>query len=121
MMSMTADVMDLDELNSGKRREGVFGAIYWWMVKFGFAIAGLLTGIIMSVVGFDASAATQTEGAITGLRIFYSGFPILGTLIAILLMRNYDLTEERANEVRSELDKRHAQKIDVAPLSLDES
>ena len=31
----------MDELDSGKRREGVFGAIYWWMVKFGFAIAGL--------------------------------------------------------------------------------
>ena len=39
MMSMTADVCDLDELNTGKRREGIFGAIYWWMVKFGFAIA----------------------------------------------------------------------------------
>jgi MFS family permease len=40
MMSMTADVCDLDELATGKRREGIFGAIYWWMVKFGFAIAG---------------------------------------------------------------------------------
>jgi len=31
MMSMTADVIDLDELSSGKRREGVFGAIYcYW-------------------------------------------------------------------------------------------
>jgi GPH family glycoside/pentoside/hexuronide:cation symporter len=40
MMSMTADVCDLDELKSGLRREGIFGAIYWWMVKFGFAIAG---------------------------------------------------------------------------------
>jgi glycoside/pentoside/hexuronide:cation symporter, GPH family len=48
MMSMTADVCDLDELATGKRREGIFGAIYWWMVKFGFAIAGLLSGAIMS-------------------------------------------------------------------------
>ncbi|MDP8268487.1 MAG: MFS transporter, partial [Candidatus Tenebribacter davisii] len=85
------------------------------------AIAGLLTGIIMSVVGFDASAATQTEGAITGLRIFYSGFPILGTLIAILLMRNYDLTEKRANEVRTELEKRHAQKLETKELNLEKS
>lgn len=68
---MTADVCDMDELTSGKRREGIFGAIYWWMVKFGFAIAGLLTGLIMSLVGFDASAATQTEGAVTGLRLFF--------------------------------------------------
>jgi GPH family glycoside/pentoside/hexuronide:cation symporter len=111
MMSMTSDVMDLDELNSGKRREGVFGAIYWWMVKFGFAIAGLLSGVIMSVVGFDASAATQPEHAITGLRIFYSGLPILGTSISILLMRNYDLTEKVANEVRAKLEARKNSKV----------
>jgi GPH family glycoside/pentoside/hexuronide:cation symporter len=38
MMSMTSDVLDIDELKTGKRREGVFGAIYWWMVKLGFAL-----------------------------------------------------------------------------------
>jgi GPH family glycoside/pentoside/hexuronide:cation symporter len=103
MMSMTADVCDMDELTSGKRREGIFGAIYWWMVKFGFAIAGLLTGIIMSSVGFDPSSPTQTEGAITGLRLFFSGIPILGTLIAMWVMRNYDLTEDKAKEIKDEL------------------
>lgn len=106
MMSMTADVIDLDELNTGKRREGVFGAIYWWMVKFGFAIAGLLSGVIMSAVGFDTQASVQPESAITGLRIFYSGVPILGTLISILLMRNYDMTEAKSNEIREALDRR---------------
>ncbi|MFZ9004512.1 MAG: MFS transporter, partial [Robiginitalea sp.] len=106
MMSMTADVIDLDELNTGKRREGIFGAIYWWMVKFGFAIAGLLSGAIMSLVGFDSAAAVQPEGAITGLRLFYSGLPIAGTLIAIYVMWNYDVTEERANEVRAALEER---------------
>ncbi len=109
MMSMTADVIDIDELNTGKRREGVFGAIYWWMVKFGFAIAGLLSGAIMSLVGFDPAIAEQSESAITGLRIFYSALPILGTLIALFAMRNYDLTEERSNEIRAELERRKKQ------------
>jgi GPH family glycoside/pentoside/hexuronide:cation symporter len=109
MMSMTADVCDMDELESGKRREGVFGAIYWWMVKFGFAIAGLLTGVIMSVVAFKAGAPTQPEGAVTGLRLFFSGVPIFGTLIAMWVMRNYDLTEEKAREIKKELDERKTQ------------
>ncbi len=108
MMSMTADVIDLDELTSGQRREGVFGAIYWWMVKFGFAIAGLLSGAIISMVGFDPNAVTQPEGAITGLRAFYSGIPIFGTLIAIFVMLKYDVTEETARETRKELDSRAA-------------
>jgi GPH family glycoside/pentoside/hexuronide:cation symporter len=108
MMSMTADVIDIDELNTGKRREGIFGAIYWWMVKFGFAIAGLLSGAILSFVGFNADLPVQPENAITGLRAFYSGLPILGTLIAIFVMRNYDVTEQRANEVRELLAARSA-------------
>jgi GPH family glycoside/pentoside/hexuronide:cation symporter len=109
MMSMTADVCDMDELESGKRREGVFGAIYWWMVKFGFAIAGLLTGVIMSVVAFKAGAPTQPEGAVTGLRLFFSGVPICGTLIAMLVMWNYDLTEKKAREIKAELVRRKGQ------------
>ena len=105
MMSMTSDVIDIDELNTGKRREGVFGAIYWWMVKFGFAIAGLLTGAIMTLVGFVPDAV-NSEASITGIRLFYSGLPILGTLGAMWIMRNYDLTEEKALEISAELARR---------------
>ena len=108
MMSMTADVCDLDELNTGKRREGIFGAIYWWMVKFGFAIAGLLSGLFMSWVGFTPDAASQPEGAVTGMRLFYTFFPIAGTLIAMWVMRNYDLTEAKANDVRKQLELKKA-------------
>ena len=106
MMSMTADVCDLDELATGKRREGIFGAIYWWMVKFGFAIAGLLSGAIMSFVAFTPGAATQPAGAVDGLRLFYSGVPIFGTLLAMWIMRDYDLDEARATEVHAELERR---------------
>ena len=106
MMSMTADVIDLDELETGKRREGSFGAIYWWMTKFGFAIAGGLTGTILTVVGFNSALDTQPESAITGLRLFFSGLPIAGTLIAMYVMRDYDVTEEKANEIRKELERR---------------
>lgn len=106
MMSMTADVIDLDELQTGQRREGIFGAIYWWMVKFGFAIAGGLTGTILTLVGFDSGIAVQSPEAITGLRLFFSGLPIVGTLIAIMIMWNYDVTEERANAIREQLEAR---------------
>ena len=107
MMSMTSDVIDLDELNTGKRREGIFGAIYWWMVKFGFAIAGALSGVILTIIGFqEGIASTDQESAIVGLRAFFSGFPILGTLIAMWIMRDYDLTEEKAIETSAKLAKR---------------
>ena len=110
MMSMTADVIDLDELTSGQRREGVFGAIYWWMVKFGFAIAGGLSGAIFSFIGFDTALEVQPESAIIGLRLFFSGLPILGTVIAMLIMRNYDISEERANEIKEQLKVQRAER-----------
>tara|TARA_R110002124_G_scaffold96537_2_gene241317 strand:+ start:1458 stop:3800 length:2343 start_codon:yes stop_codon:yes gene_type:complete len=111
MMSMTSDVIDLDELNTGKRREGIFGAIYWWMVKFGFAIAGALSGVILTVIGFqEGIPSTEQEGAIIGLRAFFSGLPILGTLFAMYIMRDYDITEKRALEISAELANRKIKK-----------
>jgi glycoside/pentoside/hexuronide:cation symporter, GPH family len=106
MMSMTADVCDIDELNTGRRREGILGAVYWWMVKFGNAFAGLLGGIIMSFVGFNPAAVT--ESAMTGLRLSYTVLPIIGVLGAIWIMWNYDVTEEQAANVRRQLEQRKA-------------
>jgi glycoside/pentoside/hexuronide:cation symporter, GPH family len=106
MMSMTSDVIDIDELNTGKRREGSLGAIYWWMVKFGTAVAGLLSGLILSLVAFKSNAATQTDETMFWLRIFFVGIPILGTLTAIWAMKDYDVDEAKALEVRDLLQKR---------------
>ncbi len=107
MMSMTGDILDMDELNSGQRREGVFGAIYWWMVKVGFAIAGGLSGAIIAFVGFNPELATvDQQGAVDGLHAFFCFFPMAGTILAILVMQGYDITEEKANATRAALDKR---------------
>lgn len=112
MMSMTADVIDIDELNTGKRREGTFGAIYWWMVKVGFAIAGALSGVIIWVVGFDSDLSTlEQQGAVDGLHAFFCFFPMLGTIAAMLIMRNYDVTEEKSREISAQLAKRKKNKL----------
>jgi GPH family glycoside/pentoside/hexuronide:cation symporter len=103
-MSMTADVIDIDELNTGKRREGIFGAIYWWMVKVGFAIAGALSGAIITFVGFDPDLATlDQQAAVDGLHAFFCFFPMAGTILAMFIMRNYSITEEKAQETKAAL------------------
>jgi GPH family glycoside/pentoside/hexuronide:cation symporter len=107
MMSMTADVIDIDELNTGKRREGTFGAIYWWMVKVGYAIAGALSGVIIWFVGFNSDLPTvDQQGAVNGLHAFFCFFPMVGTLFAMYIMKDYSIDEERANEIRTALDNR---------------
>ncbi len=103
MMSMTADVCDLDELNNGERREGMFGAVYWWMVKLGTALALLTSGIVLQAVGFDQSIDQQTTGTLINLRIADIIIPIVTAAMAILIVWKYDLTETKAHEIREAL------------------
>ncbi|WP_430813388.1 MFS transporter [Carboxylicivirga sp. RSCT41] len=103
MMSMTADVCDLDELNTGERREAMFGAVYWWMTKIGQSIAMFLSGVVLHYIGFNEDIKVQSAEAMTRLRIADIVIPIIFGIIAILVMKNYDLTEERANEIKDQL------------------
>ena len=109
MMSMTADVCDLDELNNGERREGMFGAVYWWMVKLGTALAMLTSGVVLQMVGFDESIQVQSVETLTNLRLADIIIPIIAALIAILLVWRYNITEERAHEIKEALVKRRAE------------
>lgn len=110
MMSMTADVCDLDELNNGMpRKEGTFGAIYWWMVKLGQGLALVLGGLVLKMVGFDQNAAQQTSETITNLRLADIIIPAFTAGLAILVMWKYDLTEEKAKEIKEELIRRRGE------------
>ena len=110
MMSMTADVCDLDELENGMpRKEGTFGAIYWWMVKLGQAIALVLGGLVLKVVGFDQNAATQTVEVMNNLRLADIIVPASTALLAIWVMWDYGLSEKRALEIKAELVERRGE------------
>lgn len=110
MMSMTADVCDLDELKNGMpRKEGTFGAIYWWMVKLGQALALVLGGLVLKLVGFDQNAATQTTETLMNLRIADIVIPAATAGLAIVVMWKYSLNEERAKEIKAELVKRRGE------------
>ncbi|MCB0558900.1 MAG: MFS transporter [Phaeodactylibacter sp.] len=107
MMSMTADVCDLDELDNGMpRKEGTFGAIYWWMVKLGQALALVLGGAVLKIVGFDQTLAQQTAETMTNLRIADIVIPAFTAGLAIWVMWSYSLTEERSREIKAELEAR---------------
>lgn len=110
MMSMTADVCDLDELRNGMpRKEGTFGAIYWLMVKIGQAIALVLAGAVLKFVGFEAGAATQTTEAMTNLRLADIIIPATTAALAILVMLKYDLDEQRVKKIKKELVERRGE------------
>jgi len=107
MMSMTADVCDLDELVNGMpRKEGTFGALYWWVVKLGQGLALVLGGLVLKIIGFDGNAATQSVDTLTNLRIADIIIPVVTAALAIWAMWKYDLSEERAKDIKAQLEER---------------
>ena len=120
MGSMISDVCDFDELETHQRREGVFGAIYWWMVKVGMALAGLLTGVLLKVSGFDvALGAAQSEDTLLMIRVFDVGIPIVTSLAALWIIASYKLTEEKVYEIRTQLENRRGKVTAAAQTSED--
>ena len=110
MMSMTADVCDYDELKNGMpRKEALFGAVYWWMVKLGTSLALFLSGVILSSVGFDQNAQAQSASTITALRLADIIVPTVAGILAMAVMWGYNISEKRAKEIREELVKRRGE------------
>jgi GPH family glycoside/pentoside/hexuronide:cation symporter len=107
MPSMTADVVDTDELTSHQRREGMFSSIYWFTVKLGLAAALAGSGYLLNATGFDvARGGAQDASAITWMRLFDAAVPFVTSGIAVWVVATFPITEARAYEVRQELERR---------------
>jgi GPH family glycoside/pentoside/hexuronide:cation symporter len=119
MMSMTADVCDLDELQNNERREGMFGAVYWWMVKLGTAAAMLTSGIVLHYIGFDEAVQVQAADTITNLRIADIVIPIFAGILAIMVMWKYDINEAKSNEIREALILRRGERKTLEEVKKD--
>lgn len=107
MPSMMADVVDMDELKTNQRREGMFGSIYWWVVKLGMAAALAGGGFLLNATGFDvALGGDQSERTIVLLRLFDAFVPVVASGIAIWAVATFGITKEKAREIRRELEGR---------------
>ncbi|MBF0619514.1 MAG: MFS transporter [Candidatus Omnitrophica bacterium] len=103
--SMIADVCDLDELQTGTRREGMFSGIYWWIQKLGMAGASLLSGILINMTGFKQELGlAQSAHALFYMRVFDVGIPIITSLIAIYVIMTFDISEDQAYDIRKQLE-----------------
>ena len=107
MGSMIADVVDMDELETRERREGMFGSIFWWVVKLGMAAALAGGGILLEATGFEVELeGAQSAQTLLWMRIFDIAIPMIASAVAIWTVFSYEITEEKAHEVRLELERR---------------
>ena len=105
--SMIADVVDVDELQTHERREGMYGSIFWWVVKLGMAAALAAGGLLLNATGFDvALQGNQSAHTITLMRLCDAFLPFLTSAVAIWAIATFSITEERAHEVRLALEAR---------------
>jgi GPH family glycoside/pentoside/hexuronide:cation symporter len=110
MPSMIADVVDMDELETHERREGMYGSIFWWVVKLGMAAALAAGGFLLNATGFDvALEGHQAERTILLMRIFDAFVPFITSGIAIWAIASFSITEERAHEIRLQLERRRGE------------
>lgn len=110
MPSMIADVVDADELETHERREGMYGSIFWWVVKLGQAVAIAAGGFLLMGTGFDvALEGNQLESTLLYMRVFDSFVPVVTSAIAIWAIASFSITEEKAHEIRLKLEARRAE------------
>ena len=107
MPSMVADVVDMDELNTHERREGMYGSIFWWVVKLGQSVAIFGGGLLLVATGFDVElGGGQAAETIRLMRLFDAFVPCLASGVAIWAIYTFSITEEKAHEVRQQLEAR---------------
>lgn len=107
MGAMVADVTDVDELNTGQRREGMFSAVMSLLGKMVSTVVPVLGAVALTVSGFDpANGFEQEPGTFTRMRILYCFGPIAFYVFGLLVALTYPLTRERMEEIKVELARR---------------
>lgn len=102
--TMMADVTDIDELNNGTRREGMFGAVMAFLMKLTGTIQPVLAGAILVIAGFDASlGGNQAPQTILNMRLMFSFVPAGLLLFALIALWRYPLTREYMEQVKAKL------------------
>lgn len=112
--SMIPDVTDLDELETGQRREGIFYAFMVLLQKFGLAVGLFLLGQGLAWAKFQASvpgqpAPVQPDSALFAIRLAIGPLPTIALIIGLALAYFYPITQEVHTEILMRLAERRRQ------------
>ncbi len=78
-------ILDLDRIQSGKRREGLYASTINLVLQMGIGIGYLSTGVVLSLIGLNGSQP-PTADMVLGLRFSTAGFPVFLACVALLFI-----------------------------------
>lgn len=104
--AMIPDAVEVDELNSGHRHEGIFYALVTLMRKISASVAVSLIPLVWKWSGYVADAPQQGEKAITAIRIMVGPVPSLFLIGGIIFAIFYPLSRQAHRETRLRIAER---------------
>lgn len=103
LWSMYADIADYSEWKTGRRATGLIFSSSSMSQKLGWTLGGALTGWLLGAFGFQANAI-QALTAKKGIVLMMSLLPAAGTLLSVVFISWYPLSEKRVAEIAAGLD-----------------
>jgi GPH family glycoside/pentoside/hexuronide:cation symporter len=113
--AMLPDVIELDELQTGQRREGVFYSFMTLLQKIGLAGGLFLVGVALEFSGFVSEAPEQTDSALLAIRTFIGPVPMVLLICAVVLAKFYPITRQMHEEILLRLTEQGSQKDSDQP------
>ena len=107
MWALVPEVISYGEHKTGRRISGIVNAITGLFFKVGFALGGVIPGLVLEFVGFDAELDTQSHFAEQGILLLVAGIPILLLLVAMIVISKYELDDETIDKINHEIEQRH--------------
>ncbi|BBD53427.1 MFS transporter [Planktothrix agardhii] len=112
--SMIPDVIDLDELNTGQRREGVFYSFMVLLQKIGLAVGLFLVGQALDIAGFISTvpgqpAPIQPDSALLAVRFAIGPLPTIVLIIGMIFTFLYPITKEVHADILLQLSEKKRQ------------
>ncbi len=99
MWALVPEVVAFGEYTTGRRIAGIVNALTGIFFKAGMALGGVVPGLVLSIVGFNAANATQTPLAEQGILWLVCVIPALLLLLAMFIISKYELSDEKMDEI----------------------
>ena len=107
MWALVPEVISYGEYTTGKRISGIVNALTGIFFKAGMALGGVVPGLVLAWVGFNADAVKQTPLAEQGILWLVCVIPAILLLLAIWIISKYELSDERMDEINTAIEAKH--------------